>query len=205
MKRIVWVALVVLLSACGPTSPPQTGALTSPSGTAASSSPSPSPSSSSGVHQSPSPTALACWPLHGGASFANTVRPAITDVRVGTHGPYDRLVVEFTNVGLPSYQLMPNPVSPGGGTTFIEDASSRPVTVDGNYGVLLKISDLDWTNDSYPSGRELKPGYPVLKEVRVTGDYEAVVSIGIGLRGDVCPSITEMNSPLRLVIDFPTA
>ena len=131
------------------------------------------------------------------------MRPAITDVRVGANSDYDRLVIEFTNPGVPVYDVAPTPTTPPGGTSFVEDPRGTSVTVDGSYGFQVKLSGLDWLSDRYPGGRHLKPGYPRLREVRVVGDNEAIVHIAIGLRAAACPAVTRMTSPPRLVIDFP--
>jgi hypothetical protein len=184
------------------------GAATPSAGTA---SPSPSPIASPSASARPTPTAAAtatpaaCWPLQGGTEYAGgSPRPAVADVRVGQQSSADRLVVEFTAPGVPRYRLLANPTSPPGGTTFTIDASGQRVMVQGAYGVLLTIQDVDWLRDTYPHGRDLAAGYALVKEVRVTGDYEAVVSIAIGLSRNACPTVMLLTGPPRLVIDFPT-
>lgn len=195
---------IVLLAACGPpaTPPvsqgsPSSGATTSPSA------PSPSPVATPSPAATASPGSLACWPIQGGAAAAATQRPSITDVRVGLHDTYDRLVVEFTT-GVPQYRIEPNPwTSPPGGLRFSGGARGDWVTLRGSYGVQLRIDGLDWFHDSYAHGRDLLADYPILREVRLTGDYEGVVTLGVGLGAGACPTVTELQNPPRLVIDFP--
>jgi len=73
---------------------------------------------------------------------AKTVLPAstsavtqITDVRVGTHPGYDRIVFEFAGSGRP--QLTVAVASP----PFVGDASGQPVTVAGSAFLTLKLYD----------------------------------------------------------------
>jgi hypothetical protein len=188
-------------AACGPATP--IAGTPSPSPTPVASSPASTPPPSA----TPSPTArpVACWPLHGGTEYmGGTPRPAVADVRAGEQSLADRLVVEFTAPGVPRYRLEPNPTSPPGGTVFTAGGSGQAVMVQGSYGVLLTIQDVDWSRDAYPHGRDLATGYTLLKEVRVTGDFEAVVTIAVGLSRDACPTVTLLTGPPRLVIDFPT-
>ncbi len=198
-----WAAAILLaglLAACGPG--------TSPSGRTSPSAPfaSPSPTASASPAASPpaSPSPVACPTLSGGTPFpGGGPRPSIVDVRVGDHGTYERVVVEFTSTGIPPYRLEPNPTTPPGGTTFTGGARGDQIVVLGSYGLLLTIQDLDWMQDSYAHGKDLKPQYQVLKEVRVTGDFEAIVTVGFGLSGSVCPAVSTLQDPPRLVIDFP--
>jgi len=197
----LWIVLAaVVLTACA-SAVPAPSPQASPNPTATPSSPiTPTQSPAPSPAATPSGQGAACWPIRGGESFRDkTIRPAITDARVGSHGTYDRLVVEFTEIGLPSYELRP-----AGGTTFIEDASGRSVTVEGSFGLGLRIFDTDWTSDRFRSGADLVPRFKALKEVRVVGDFEAIARIGIGLSAEVCPTVTQLSGPPRLVIDFPT-
>lgn len=124
-------------------------------------------------------------------------------MRAGLHSGYDRLVIQFTGIAVPRYEILPNPGSPAGGTTFLEDPKGDAVRVAGAYGVRIQIFATDWTHDRFASGTDLQPGYPTLKEARVVGDFEAITTIAVGLGGNVCPTVALLTSPPRLVIDFP--
>jgi hypothetical protein len=137
----------------------------------------------------------ACLPYRG-ETFPQ-VRATITDVRTGTGDGYDRLVIEFDRV-VPAYEIAVNP----NGNHFTGSASGMPITVAGSFGVKLDINNLDLPN-RYPHGSDLTPNYTVLKEVRVIGDFEGTTNFGIGLSRDVCPLVSSMSGPPRLVIDFP--
>lgn len=207
-SRAIWVAsalaALALGAACGPATP---GGSASPSAAPAASptAAAPSPAPSTAPSTAPTASPVACAVLRGGTEYpGGSPRPAVTDVRVGQQPAADRLVVEFTAPGVPRYRLEANPTNPPGGTTFTTAASGQAVRVQGAYGMLLTIQDLDWMRDMYAHGKDLPAGYTVLKEVRVTGDYEAIVNIAIGLSRATCPTVTLLTGPPRLVIDFPT-
>ena len=202
--RYVMLAPLAMLAMAGCGGAPSGG--TSPSATpTASSSPTPTATPTSTPTSTPTPTtaptptatAVPSWSIHGGS----TSRATITDLRTGQSTGRNRLVVEFTTA-VPAYEMEPNPTGPGS-TQFAGTFSGLPITVAGSFGVRLEISNVDQPN-TYPQGNDLKPGYTVLAEVRVIGDFEGRTDIAIGLNSNVVPTVTELASPPRLVIDFPT-
>lgn len=203
----VALAGTAMIAGCGTATPPVSAV--TPSATSGAS-PAASPTALPTAPPTPTPTPpagvtpFACAAAAGGSAFAGGgPRPSIVDVRVGDHGTYERVVVEFTSVGLPRYAIEPNPTTPPGGTSFTESARGGQVVVLGSYGFLLKIEDLDWLHDSFADGRDLRPGFALLKEVRVVDDFEAVANVGLGLARPVCPTVSRLDGPPRLVIDFP--
>lgn len=131
--------------------------------------------------------------MRGGTSSQAT----ITDVRVGSHPGYDRLVIEFTG-GLPPYKLVAqNPA------TFVGPFSGLPVSVAGSAGIHLFIYNMD-IPPSFQHGTDLKPAYSVLKQVVIMAVFEGQADIAIGLGGTVCPVVSTLSGPSRLVIDFRT-
>jgi len=124
-------------------------------------------------------------------------RATITDVRVGSHPGYDRLVVEFSG-GLPAYKLVSQDPS-----TFVGPFSGLPISVAGGAGMHLYLYHQD-IPPSYQHGTNLKPAYSVLKQVIVMADFEGQADIAIGLGRLACPAVSTLSSPYRLVIDFPT-
>ena len=125
-------------------------------------------------------------------------------MRVGTASGYDTLVIQFDSV-VTRYELSPNPdgvqFAGGGGKggTFI---------LAGTYGLRLDIFNLDWTTppgNQFPHGTDLTQPAPVLLEARQIGDFEGIVNIAVGLSRQVCPTVSVLNGPSRLVIQFPTA
>jgi hypothetical protein len=196
MKAIALAALMVLLAACGSTSPGGLSSSATPSPSTSPSAeptPSPSPTPSQIASPSPSPSSLACLPQQGGTSS----RATITDVRVGSHPGYDRLVVEFSG-GLPPYKLVAQDPS-----TFVGPYSGKPVSLTGSAGIHLFIYNMD-IPPSYQHGTNLTPGYSVLKQVVVMAVFEGQADIALGLGAATCPSESTLSNPFRLVIDFPT-
>jgi hypothetical protein len=137
---------------------------------------------------------FACTDKSGGvAGAAGTV----TSVRFAHHDGYDRLVVGFATANaMPQYQLTQQPTS-----TFIRDASGQPVTLDGSAGIRAVIRNADITPGA-PTDQ--KPALPELREVAQIGDFERVVSYGVGLRTPACFRVLELSGPTRLVIDVAT-
>ena len=117
---------------------------------------------------------------------------------MGAGAGFDRLVIQFDRA-IPLYQLQSN----SGGTTFTNGAGGAPTTVAGSFGMQLQVNGLTGPN-SYPHGTDLVRAYPVLKEVRLVGDSQGTASLAIGLSGTVCPRLSTLGGPPRLVIDYPT-
>ncbi len=120
----------------------------------------------------------------------------ITDVRVGTHTGYDRVVIEFSG-GLPYYKMFAQDPS-----TFVGPASGQPIAVAGHAAIHVIITDMD-IPPSFPHGQNMKPGYSELQQVAVMAVFEGQADIAIGLDHTVCPVVSLFSGPPRLVIDFP--
>jgi|SRR5579859_1088285 len=191
MKYLGLLAACVLLAGCGSATIGESTQTPTPSAVA-SDSPSPisSPSPTPTPLASPSPT-LVCATIQGGT----TSRATITDVRVGVHPTYDRLVIEFSG-GLPPYKLVPQDPS-----TFVGPASGAPIKVAGKAGYHLYIYNMD-IPPTYKLGNILT-AYPELKQVVVMAVFEGQADIAIGLDHSVCPVVSTLSAPARLVIDFP--
>ena len=138
--------------------------------------------------------AFTCTDKSGGSgSAAGTV----SDVRVAHHNGYDRLVIGFpTANAMPQYQLNRQTTA-----HFVRDASGQPVTLQGSAGIRLVLRNSDIVSGS-PS--DLKPNLPEIREVAQIGNFERVVSYGIGLATPACLRVLELSGPTRLVIDVQT-
>jgi hypothetical protein len=132
---------------------------------------------------------------------ATVARAIITDVRVGAHADYDRVVFEFAD-GLPEITL--DRATP----PFTQDASGLPVEVDGSSFLRLTMrggtkQTLDNTS-SYDGPTDLDPGFPLLIDLVEGGDFEAQSTWYLGLDGEACVRVlllTDDGAP-RLVIDL---
>ena len=179
-----------------------------PSGsTGASASVEPSPSASilepsaSAAPASSEPTEslppFACTPSVTMAATTN--RATITDVRVGTHEGYDRVVFEF-EAGTP--QTVIEAVLP----PFFQDASGLPLEVAGT--AFLKVTMTDASRASldgvviYDGPTSFEPGFDQLVQLIEGGDFEAVSTWYLGLNGGGCIRLLTLDDPSRLLIDI---
>lgn len=140
---------------------------------------------------------FACsFPVTG---VGNVVRAQITDVRVGMHGGFDRVVFEF-DAGIPEFTL--EEATP----PLLQDASGLELDVEGTAfwrlvmhggtavspdGVQTYIGPLDFT-----------PAFPKLTELISGGDFEAVSTWYFGLDEESCVRVLTLTNPSRLVIDI---
>ncbi|MEA2668488.1 MAG: hypothetical protein QOJ33_1422, partial [Chloroflexota bacterium] len=136
-----------------------------------------------------------CTNKSGGAVGAAAT---VYDIRIAHHDGYDRLVIGFpTANAMPEYQLTRQATA-----TFVRDASGQPVTLNGSAGIRAVLRNSDITPGA-PT--DLKPGLPAIREVAQIGNFERVVSYGLGLATPACFRVLELSGPTRLVIDVQTA
>ncbi|HEX2179262.1 MAG TPA: hypothetical protein VHL54_07070 [Actinomycetota bacterium] len=208
LGRVAVLLVMLLASACtgdGEPSPSPT-----PSATASATGSPPAPPAGTPT-EAPPPTAQAsppnCPAVSGGGSGTNV---KLVDVRVGSHSGYDRITFEFAD---------PEPPSPANTLPAFtvervdqvtQDGSGNPVQVSGAalYSVVMQgASGVDLSGEqvveTYTGPREFKPNFPTLLELEHAGDFENVLSWGIGLREARCISAQQLNTPLRLVLDIP--
>src|SRR5713101_564314 len=121
----------------------------------------------------------------------------VSSVRIAHHDGYDRLVIGFATTNtMPQYQLTQQATS-----HFVRDASGQPVTLDGSAGIRAVLRYADITPGA-PT--DLKAALPSIREVAQTGNFEGVVSYGVGLATPACFRVLELSGPTRLVIDVQT-
>jgi hypothetical protein len=138
--------------------------------------------------------AFTCTDKSGGAASA---AGTVYDVRVAHHDGYDRLVIGFpTANAMPQYQLNQQTTA-----HFVRDASGQPVTLQGNAGIHLVLRNADLVTGA---PNDLRPNLPEIREVEQIGNFERVVSYGVGLAAPACFRVLELSGPTRLVIDVQT-
>src|SRR3989441_3695026 len=121
----------------------------------------------------------------------------VSALRIAHHDGYDRLVIGFaTSNTMPQYQLTQQATS-----NFVRDASGQPVTLEGSAGIRAVLRNADITPGA-PT--DLKPDMPAIREVAQIGNFERVVSYGVGLATPACFRVLELSGPTRLVIDVQT-
>jgi hypothetical protein len=136
-----------------------------------------------------------CTDKSGGVAGASAT---VYDIRTAHHDGYDRLVIAFPTANtMPEYQLTRQATA-----TFVRDASGQPVALNGSAGIRAVLRNADITPGA-PT--DVKPGLPAIREVAQIGNFERVVSYGVGLANPACFRVLELSGPTRLVIDVQTA
>jgi len=168
----------------------------------------PSVAASTGASLEPSASATAEEPTESLPPFActpsitiakTTDRAQIRDVRVGTHDGYDRVVFEFAN-GVPDAVI--EAVLP----PFYADPSGLEVKVAGS--AFLKVT-MTYASKISPDGgvtyagsTNFEPGFDRLAQLVEGGDFEAVSTWYLGLKGGGCIRVLTLADPSRIVIDI---
>jgi len=140
----------------------------------------------------PTPQPFLCTDRSGGTTGASS---QLNSIRIAPHDGYDRIVFDFSGQ-IPSYDL-----SRQDSATFVRDASGQPVTLDGSVGVKVVFRDADVAS-AVPLDQ--KPALTSIKEITQIGNFERVLSYGIGLASTQCVRVLELGGPSRLVVDVAT-
>ena len=118
----------------------------------------------------------------------------MTDVRAAAQSGVDRFVIQFSGP-VPQYEVKPQPT-----TTFTQDPSGFRVTLDGSAGLQVTVHGAQsW--GSYSGSTDLRPRLTMLREARQVGDFEGVLTWGLGLSRASCFRAYVLTGPSRLVID----
>ncbi|WP_433251949.1 AMIN-like domain-containing (lipo)protein [Streptosporangium sp. CA-135522] len=123
--------------------------------------------------------------------------PTVTGVRFAEHGGFDRVVIDLKG-DLPSYTVR-------WVSELVQEGSGDPIDVKG--GAYLQVTMTPASAHSQ-SGDPTWTGGPIfqaelgnVQNVVKTGDFEAVVGVGIVLDHKAAFRVTEHRSPNRLVVD----
>jgi hypothetical protein len=126
--------------------------------------------------------------------------PTLTDVRAGRHTGFDRVVFEFSGA-VPEHRV-------GYVDQLVQDGSGKPVSVAGTADLEVVFHGANaHEDDGTPtiSPRRFSTGLPAVKEIAQIGDFEAVVTYGIGIDRRRPLKVSILSNPSRLVIDVSTA
>jgi hypothetical protein len=142
---------------------------------------------------SPTPQPFLCQDQSGGSSGVTT---QLTNVRAASHAGdgYDRIVFDFSS-GIPSWDLTRQESA-----AFLRDASGQNVTLDGAAGLKLAFRHVDLASGA-PA--EMKPGLSSVREIAQLGNFERVVTYGVGLSSSQCVRVFQLTNS-RLVVDVAT-
>ncbi|TMD90341.1 MAG: hypothetical protein E6I73_08175 [Chloroflexi bacterium] len=139
--------------------------------------------------------AFACADSGGGKTGVANVN----SVRVSSQPDYDRFVLQFDGP-VPTYTVK-RQAKP----TFPQGAGGGTITLGGTAGVLVRVHSATEAN-TYTGSTDLSHSeFRVLKEARLTEDFEGYVSWGLGLGQPACLRTFTLANPYRLVVDFTTA
>ncbi len=180
--------IALLAAACGNSGTP----VPAPSTTTAATT---TAETSTSATQTPAPTGT--LPADGQASTGAMLTP--TNVRVGHHDGFDRVVIDLGGTGTPGWvaEWTTDPVGPGSG---------EPIDVSGDSVLRIRITGAGYPGDTgaeFYSGPNPVDGTGVVTEVHLAGIFEGESEVFIGVDADQ-PSvrITVLTEPTRLVIDI---
>lgn len=129
-------------------------------------------------------------------------RLTVTDMRIGHHTGFDRVVFELGGQGTPGWAAnwTDNPTSPGSG---------KPIDVKGKSILQVRITGLGYPDDTGAnqySGQNPLQGTGELTSCYVTGVYEGESEAFIGSTLDKPKvRIFTLQSPSRLVVDIASS
>lgn len=212
-RLLLSFALVVLTAvggACAPVGPapaPSTVAPTrtpspSPTPTVGRPSPSPSPTPSPSPSVAASAVPLSCPAQNGGVE---TTQAQLTAVRIAHNPGFDRVVFEFGPTSVGPYGM---PLWAITTTNAFIGISGKQVPVDGNAFLQVRFRNASTvdpnTGTQTYTQTDFRPALPLVREVKLTDDFERVMTWGLGLERLACPKVSELAGPVRLVVDLPT-
>jgi hypothetical protein len=122
----------------------------------------------------------------------------LTAVRTGEHSRYDRVVFQFSGT-LPGYTIQRV-------QAVYSDPKGTPVPLAGQSYLRVVLHGTSAVcpqplHQTYTGPTVLTPYYPELLTVSAAGDFEGVLSFGIGLAAPGGYHAFTLTSPERLVID----
>jgi hypothetical protein len=122
-----------------------------------------------------------------------------TAVRVGRNPDFDRVVFEFGTGSTPGYHVeyVDRPVRQCG--------SGRPVEVDGDAWLEVRLTPArahdSSGNPTVMHQSSLHPGLPLLREIRLTCDFEGHLTWVLGLAHPNRYRVMALQNPARVVVD----
>jgi hypothetical protein len=139
------------------------------------------------------------WPVEPRTLAGRGAEIAVlASIRTGRHRAYERVVLDFgAPFGAASVRYVP---------AVREDPSDRRLALAGQafLAVTVHSAVAKWPSvpgQEYSGPATVTPGYPTVRQIKISGDFEAVLSFGIGLDRRAGFRVDRLTSPDRLVID----
>lgn len=145
----------------------------------------------------PQPASAATWIDHGTSWVNPSARaPKVIDLRYARHTHYDRVVIDIRGL-IPGYRTSYH-------RTFHYDGSGATVPIRGGLQIVLRpaYAHNDAGRSVYDGPKLVRPRFPQLKAIALTGDFEGQVSFAFGLADHATYRIFRLHDPQRIVIDF---
>lgn len=122
----------------------------------------------------------------------------MADVRSARHGNYDRVVFEFLGTEMPSYHIeyIDRPVRSCG--------SGDVVPFAGDGWLEVRFTDAQAhapEGDATIKDRSRSPNLPVIKDLKITCDFEGEVTWVLGVSSPNKYRVIELKEPTRLALD----
>ncbi|MGH3989561.1 MAG: AMIN-like domain-containing (lipo)protein [Pseudonocardiaceae bacterium] len=124
--------------------------------------------------------------------------PVLTGIRTGVHPTFDRIVLDFSG---PRPQVSSRFVD-----ELIQDGSGDIEWLTGAAFAEVQANPAqahdDQGNPSLPGPRKFRTrNLTNVMAVAITGDYEAYLTLGVGMRKQTWVTVFTLDAPTRVVID----
>jgi hypothetical protein len=129
------------------------------------------------------------------APTTSAAQKVITQIAVGHHVGFDRVVWTFAGTAQPGYNIRYVP-------RVFHDGSGAPVTLEGKAFLWVIIKP---TSTAHPAPQQtITPRFPAIRQIKGAGDLEAVTSYGVGVSRKLGFRVFRLSAPSRLVLDVRT-
>jgi hypothetical protein len=123
--------------------------------------------------------------------------PHVIGVRTGQHARFDRIVFDLKG-DAPGYRV-----------EYVkrvrEDGSGKVVDTRGHANLLVRLMPANAHHENgtptYAGPSRFEVDYPALREVAFAGDFEATVSVALGIRHKNGFRVMTLRDPMRIVVD----
>jgi len=132
------------------------------------------------------------------ATRTPTPTPRLVGIRTGRHDTFDRVVLDLRGK------------APGYTVRYVKavraDGSGRIVDLRGKAQLVVKLTPAQAHradgSATYTGPHRIAVSYPELREVAFAGDFEGVVTIGLGVRPRHGFRVFTLHDPTRIAIDI---